>query len=129
MDSTAGYNVLADGCPSREIMQRLGDKWSPLVLLTLAGGPQRFSTLREAIGTVTPKVLTSTLRTLERDGLVARTVTAQVPVRVDYELTALGRSLGEPLEVLRRWSEQHVPQILSARRAYDEAGSTNREKQ
>ena len=129
MDSTAGYNVLADGCPSREIMQRLGDKWSPLVLLTLAGGPQRFSTLREAIGTVTPKVLTSTLRTLERDGLVARTVTAQVPVRVDYELTALGRSLGEPLEVLRRWSEQHVPQILSARTAYDEAGSTNGEKQ
>ena len=96
MDSHGSFDVFVQECPSREIMQRLGDKWTPLVLLTLAGGAHRFSALRQGIGAVTPKVLTNTLRNLERDGLVQRTVYAQVPVRVDYELTDLGRGIWSP---------------------------------
>lgn len=119
MESHVAFNVFMQGCPSREIMQRLGDKWTPLVLLALADGSQRFSALRERVGTVTPKVLTSTLRTLERDGLVHRTVTAQVPVRVDYELTNLGHSLLGPMETIRQWSQEHVPTVLQAREKFD----------
>lgn len=119
MESDRDFNVFVQGCPSREIMQRLGDKWTPLVLLALAGGPLRFSALRQRIGAVTPKVLTSTLRTLERDGLLLRTVTAQVPVRVDYELSEVGRSLLGPLEAIRLWSEEHVPGVLRARDEFD----------
>ncbi|QIV86658.1 transcriptional regulator [Glutamicibacter mishrai] len=119
MDSHETFNVFVQNCPSREIMQRLGDKWTPLVLLTLADGPLRFSGLRQLIGSVTPKVLTSTLRTLERDGLVQRTVYAQVPVRVDYELTDIGHSLLGPMEILRKWSESHASKVLQARDEFD----------
>ena len=122
MDSHGSFDVFVKQCPSREIMQRLGDKWTPLVLLSLAGGPQRFSALRQRIGAVTPKVLTNTLRNLERDGLVQRTVYAQVPVRVDYELTDLGRGILEPMEILRLWSEEHVPKVLAARERFDARG-------
>ncbi len=126
MDSDQSFNVLVQGCPSREIMQRLGDKWTPLVLLALAEGPLRFTVLRQRIGTVTPKVLTSTLRTLERDGLVLRTVTAQVPVRVDYELSKLGQSLLGPMQAIRVWSEEHVPKVLQARDDFDDREETSR---
>ncbi|MDV2977987.1 UNVERIFIED_CONTAM: helix-turn-helix domain-containing protein [Actinomycetes bacterium ARC8] len=122
MDSHEPFDVFMQECPSREIMQRLGDKWTPLVLLALAGGPQRFSALRQRVGTVTPKVLTHTLRNLERDGLVQRTVFAQVPVRVDYELTDLGQGILEPMEILRLWSEEHVPKVLAARERFDARG-------
>lgn len=125
MDSHESFNVFVQNCPSREIMQRLGDKWTPLVLLALAEGPQRFSVLRSRIGSVTPKVLTSTLRTLERDGLVKRTVFAQVPVRVDYELTDVGLSLLDPMEILRRWSEQHAANVLKARDEFDSREEIN----
>ena len=122
MDSHEPFDVFVQECPSREIMQRLGDKWTPLVLLALAGGPQRFSALRQRVGSVTPKVLTHTLRNLERDGLVQRTVFAQVPVRVDYELTDLGQGILEPMEILRLWSEEHVPKVLAARERFDAHG-------
>lgn len=125
MDSHESFNVFVQNCPSREIMQRLGDKWTPLVLLALAEGPQRFSVLRSRIGSVTPKVLTSTLRTLERDGLIKRTVFAQVPVRVDYELTDVGLSLLDPMEILRRWSEQHAAKVLKARDEFDSREEIN----
>jgi DNA-binding HxlR family transcriptional regulator len=118
--SPAG-NVLDPECPSRVVFQRIGDKWASLVIQVLAGGPVRFSELRTMVSVVTPKVLTQTLRTLERDGLVTRKVFAQVPPRVDYELTGLGHSLLEPLTVLRRWAEDNVPTILDARDAYDDA--------
>lgn len=118
--SLAG-NVLDPECPSRVVFQRVGDKWASLVIQVLADGPVRFSELRTMVSVVTPKVLTQTLRTLERDGLVTRKVFAQVPPRVDYELTELGHSLLEPLTVLRRWAEDNVPTILDARDAYDDA--------
>jgi DNA-binding HxlR family transcriptional regulator len=114
-------NVLDPDCPSRVIFQRIGDKWASLVVQVLADGPVRFSELRKMVHVVTPKVLTQTLRTLERDGLITRTVHAQVPPRVDYELTEIGASLLAPLTLLRLWAEDHVPSILEAREAYDDA--------
>lgn len=114
-------NIFDPNCPSRVIFQRIGDKWASLVIQVLADGPVRFTDLRTKVSTVTPKVLTQTLRTLERDGLLTRTVHAQVPPRVDYELTATGRSLLEPLAQLREWAEGHVPNILLARDEYDAA--------
>ncbi|MBO1268256.1 winged helix-turn-helix transcriptional regulator [Arthrobacter cavernae] len=114
-------NVLDPNCPSRVVFQRIGDKWASLVIQVLGGGPVRFSELRKMVSVVTPKVLTQTLRTLERDGLITRTIHAQVPPRVDYELTALGESLLQPLTMLREWAENHVPSILEARDAYDDA--------
>lgn len=121
MDTVAPeFNVMTLGCPSRLIMQRLGDKWTPLVLLVLQGQPQRFSHIRERIGGVTPKVLTQTLRTLERDGLLTRTIYPEVPPRVEYELTELGRSVLEPMEVLRLWSQVNAAKILEARKTYDD---------
>lgn len=112
-------NVFDPNCPSRVILQRIGDKWASLVIQVLGDGPVRFSELRKMVNVVTPKVLTQTLRTLERDGLITRTIHAQVPPRVDYELTEMGASL-EPLRMLREWAESHVPAILEARDAYDE---------
>ena len=113
-------NIFDPNCPSRVVFQRVGDKWASLVIQVLAGGPVRFSDLRSKVSPITPKVLTQTQRGLERDGLVTRTVHAQVPPRVDYELTPLGRSLLEPLAQLRLWAEEHVPSILTARDTYDE---------
>jgi len=114
-------DIFDPGCPSRVIFQRIGDKWTGLVVQVLAEGPVRFSDLRSRVRTVSPKVLTQTLRALERDGLVTRTVHAQVPPRVDYELTETGRSLLEPMAQLRQWAENHVPTILAARDRYDDA--------
>ncbi|SEJ19585.1 transcriptional regulator, HxlR family [Arthrobacter sp. yr096] len=114
-------NILDPNCPSRVIFQRIGDKWASLVIQVLGDGPVRFSELRKMVSVVTPKVLTQTLRALERDGLITRTVHAQVPPRVDYELTAVGESLLQPLSMLREWAESHVPTILEARDAYDDA--------
>ncbi|WP_156372263.1 winged helix-turn-helix transcriptional regulator [Arthrobacter sp. Leaf337] len=108
-------------CPSRVVFQRVGDKWASLVVQVLADGPVRFSELRKHVHVITPKVLTQTLRALERDGLITRTVFAQVPPRVDYQLTDLGVSLLGPLTVLREWAESNVASILGAREAYDDA--------
>ena len=113
-------NVLDPDCPSRVVFQRIGDKWASLVIQVLANGPVRFSELRKMVHVVTPKVLTQTLRSLERDGLITRKVYAQVPPRVDYTLTDLGRSLLAPLSQLREWAENNVPAIIDARDSYDE---------
>ncbi|MGO4384394.1 winged helix-turn-helix transcriptional regulator [Specibacter sp. RAF43] len=114
-------NVFDPNCPSRVVFARIGDKWASLVIQILADGPLRFSELRARVGVVTPKVLTQALRALERDGLLQRTVFAQVPPRVDYELTPLGATLLEPLAALRLWAEHNVSALLNARDAYDEA--------
>ncbi|GLB68948.1 winged helix-turn-helix transcriptional regulator [Arthrobacter mangrovi] len=113
------FDVMEPDCPSRVVLQRIGDKWTPLVFQVLKDGPRRFSAIRTSIQGVTPKVLTQTLRTLERDGLVARTVYAQVPPRVEYRLTPLGETLLGPLDAVRIWSEEHAGKILQARQDYD----------
>jgi DNA-binding HxlR family transcriptional regulator len=101
------------------LLQRIGDKWSVLVVQTLGSGPMRFNELRRAIPTVSQRMLTLTRRNLERDGLVDRTVTATIPPRVDYELTELGRSLQKPICGLVQWSMDHVGEINRARERYD----------
>jgi DNA-binding HxlR family transcriptional regulator len=106
-------------CPTRVVLDRIGDKWTVLVIGSLVDGPLRFSALRARIGGVAPKVLTQTLRAMERDGLLTRTVHAQVPPRVDYELTPLGTSLTEPIATLTEWAETHLVRILAARDDYD----------
>ncbi|MDR6862079.1 winged helix-turn-helix transcriptional regulator [Phycicoccus sp. 3266] len=110
-------------CPTRLVLDRVGDKWTVLVIDALSDGPLRFTQLRDRIGGVAPKVLTQTLRTLERDGLLTRTVHAQVPPRVDYEVTELGRSLSGPLATLTDWAETHVGRILRAREEYERAAA------
>jgi DNA-binding HxlR family transcriptional regulator len=105
-------------CPSREVFDRLGERWAGLVLLGLRPGTLRFSQLRRQIEGISQKMLTQTLRGLERDGLVARTVYPTVPVTVEYELTALGRSLGEAIDVLRAWAYTHIEDLHAARESY-----------
>ena len=104
------------------LLARIGDKWTVLVVSTLGEGSKRFNELRREIPSVSQRMLTLTLRNLERDGLVQRTVFAQVPVRVDYELTDLGQGILEPMEILRLWSEEHVPKVLAARERFDARG-------
>ncbi|MBD3944642.1 winged helix-turn-helix transcriptional regulator [Nocardioides ganghwensis] len=108
-------------CPTRVVLDRIGDKWTVLVIGALQDGPLRFSVLRVRVGGVAAKVLTQTLRAMERDGLLTRTVHAQVPPRVDYELTDLGASLTGPIQTLTDWAETHLSQILGARETYDAA--------
>ncbi len=106
-------------CPTRLVLDRIGDKWTALVVLLLSDGPMRFSELRGHIGRVAPKVLTQTLRRMERDGLITREVYAEVPPRVEYALTGLGSSLIEPIAVIVNWAEVNVARISAAQAAYD----------
>ena len=106
-----------------ETLGRIGDKWTVLVVELLAGGPMRFNELRRTIGDISQRMLTLTLRGLERDGLVTRTVFPTVPPRVDYELTKLGRTLREPLVAIADWARKHRPAMLEARKAFDAGGS------
>jgi DNA-binding HxlR family transcriptional regulator len=115
-------NAFDPDCPTRVVLDRIGDKWTVLVIGSLEDGSLRFSELRARIGGVAPKVLTQTLRAMERDGLLTRTVHAQVPPRVDYELTPLGASLTGPIATLTDWAETHLSRILTARETYDDVG-------
>ncbi|SER77734.1 DNA-binding transcriptional regulator, HxlR family [Propionibacterium cyclohexanicum] len=117
-------DVMNPACPSRTVLARMGERWTPLVVEALDAGPLRFTQVRATVGGVTPKVLTHTLRLMEQDGLVARRVYAEVPPRVEYELTALGRSLREPVRAARRWAETHVGDVLEARDAWDQGHSS-----
>ncbi|MBP2181747.1 winged helix-turn-helix transcriptional regulator [Amycolatopsis magusensis] len=109
------------GCPSRLVIEMLADKWTLLVLgvLRLNGGPLRFNELRRRLGGITQKMLTQTLRGLERDGLVRRTVYAEVPARVDYELTEIGLRAGELTKVIADWASTHADAITDARANFD----------
>ena len=106
-------------CASRTVLDRIGDRWTVLVVGSLSSGPLRFSELARRIDGVSQKMLTQTLRGLERDGLVTRTVHAQVPPRVDYELTETGRTLIGPLSALDAWAREHIRTIVSSRMEYD----------
>ncbi|GGO14476.1 winged helix-turn-helix transcriptional regulator [Microbispora bryophytorum] len=108
-------------CPSSLNPIRIGDKWAPLIIRCLEHGPRRFSELRVPLKRVTPKVLTQSLRSLERDGLVRRTVYAEATPHVEYELTPLGRSLLEPLAAACVWTAEHWDELLDARESYDHA--------
>ena len=102
-------------CPTRVVLDRVGDKWTVLIIEILDDGPKRFGEIRQAIGGITPKVLTSTLRSLVADGLVTRQSFGEVPPRVEYSLTDLGRSLQAPVTALRRWAERNVAELIDNR--------------
>ena len=106
-----------------EVLQRIGDKWTVLVVGELGGGPKRFNEIRRSLGSISQRMLTLTLRGLERDGLVTRTVFPTVPPRVDYELTKLGHSLLEPVNGLGRWARQNQPAIQQAQERFDATGT------
>ena len=113
------FDPYTAACPSRQALDRIGDRWTILVFGALADGPRRFTELARRIEGVSQKMLTQTLRGLERDGLVTRTVHATVPPRVDYELTPLGRTLSGPIGALEQWALDHMGDVLAARGAYD----------
>ena len=114
-------DLLAKDCPSRQVLDRIGDRWSVLVVAVLGEGTHRYTELAATIQGVSQKMLTQTLRGLERDGLVTRTVHALVPPRVDYALTDLGRSLLDAISVLAAWATTHMGEVLAARETYDVA--------
>ena len=114
------WNVFDPNCPTRQLLDRIADKWTALVICALMeDGPTRFGALRRRIGNVAPKVLTDVVRSLERDGIVARRVYTDSPLRVEYSLTPLGRSLHGVVEGLRAWAERQIVRVTTARREYD----------
>ncbi|KAA8890697.1 helix-turn-helix transcriptional regulator [Nocardia colli] len=113
------YDAYLADCPARLLLDRISDKWVSLILGALADGPLRYAELNRKIAGVSPKMLTQTLRTLERDGLLDRRVTAAVPVRVDYELTELGQSLKPVMQAIKSWADQHIPDVHQAQARYD----------
>lgn len=117
--STPAWNPYDRNCPTRRVLDRIGDRWTVLVVGSLSKGPLRYSELRARVDGISQKMLTQTLRGLERDGLVTRTITAQIPPRVDYELTPAGQSLREPLRALEIWATEHMSEIVTAREEFD----------
>jgi len=115
------WNAYQAACPTRLMLNRIADKWTVLVLGLLESETKRFSTLQREIGGISQKMLTQTLRGLERDGLIARMVYPEVPPRVEYTITPLGQTLAGLLGALRGWSEAHMDEVLQAQSAYDKA--------
>ena len=110
------------GCKNvAPVLNRVGDKWSMLIVMILSGGPKRFSELKRAIDGISQRMLTLSLRGLERDGLLTRTVTPTIPPRVDYELTELGISLRQPVKALGDWAIEHIGCIRAAQQRFDQA--------
>lgn len=111
-------------CPSRRLLDRIGDRWTVLVVVALDAGPRRFGALAGRVGGISQKMLTQTLRSLERDGFVTRTAYPEIPPRVEYELTPLGRSVLGPLRALEEWAVANMPAVAEHQQAYaeEEAG-------
>ncbi len=112
-------NAYAADCPSRKILDIIGDKWASLIVLLVENQPRRFSELQRAISGISHKMLTQTLRELERNGLVNRTVYAEIPPRVVYNLTPLGQTLCEPINSVVNWSYSHLDELTAAQGQYD----------
>ncbi|WP_163131434.1 helix-turn-helix domain-containing protein [Agarivorans sp. Alg241-V36] len=107
-------------CPVRNVVAQIGDKWSLLILFALVDGPERFNALKSRVEGISQRMLTQTLRDLEREGYVIRTVYPEVPVRVEYALKEMGKDLVKPLYQLVSWADQHQEEINRARKEYDE---------
>ncbi|NYD67658.1 winged helix-turn-helix transcriptional regulator [Agromyces atrinae] len=121
MEALPAWDVMVATCPSRTSLARIANKWTAMIVIALSTGPLRFGEVREAVNGISGKVLADTLRDLERDGIITRTAYDQMPPRVDYELTPLGRTLREPLTALARWAESHIEEVITARDQYDSA--------
>jgi DNA-binding HxlR family transcriptional regulator len=116
--SDVDYDVMNPKCPTQQVLDLVASKWTMLVILALGDGPRRYSALQRSVRGVTKKMLTQTLRALERDGLVRRHVYDTVPVQTEYELTAAGQSLAAAVSVIRTWAYDHVEEIGQARREF-----------
>jgi DNA-binding HxlR family transcriptional regulator len=112
-------NPYSSDCPTRKVLDRIADKWAVLVLGLLSEGPIRFNRLRRAIEGISQKMLSQTLKSLERDGLVSRKAFATVPVTVEYAITPLGRTLATTLDALRIWAETHMEEVTANQQRYD----------
>lgn len=110
-------------CPSRRLLDRIGDRWTVLIVVALDPGPQRFGALASRVGGISQKMLTQTLRSLERDGFVTRTAYPEIPPRVEYALTPLGRSLLGPLRALEEWAVTNLPAVASHQQGYAAAAA------
>jgi len=121
MTNDMAFNPYSRTCPSRRLLNEIGETWTVLIIGALSDGPMRFTEIVQRIDGVSQKMVTQTLRTLERDGLVTRTQYNEIPPRVVYELTDSGRDLAEPLRAIELWATTHMGQILEAREAYDQA--------
>ncbi|MET0679035.1 MAG: helix-turn-helix domain-containing protein [Bradyrhizobium sp.] len=118
-------NAYEADCPTRQILDRIGDKWAVLILLLLRDEPLRFNQLRRAIEGISQKMLSQVLKSLERDGLVRRRAIATMPVTVEYSITPLGQTLATAVDHLRDWAEQHLKDVLTAQRRYDAQRPSN----
>ncbi|WP_205478531.1 winged helix-turn-helix transcriptional regulator [Sphingomonas arenae] len=120
LDTDLRLSLESAGCRNvSPVLSRVGDKWSVLIVMILATGPHRFNELKRRIDGISQRMLTLTLRGLERDGLVSRTVEATIPPKVTYELTELGQSLTEPVQALGHWAIQHIACIRAAQQRFD----------
>lgn len=122
IDQQNQFDAYQEGCPARVVLDRIADKWTVLVLGLLARRPTRFNQLRREIEGISQKMLSQTLKAMERDGLIARKAYPTVPVTVEYSILPLGETLAEQLESLRLWAETHIPQVEAAQKEYDGAG-------
>ena len=112
-------NPYSSNCPTRKVLDRVADKWAVLVLGLLIEGPIRFNRLRRAVEGISQKMLSQTLKSLERDGLVSRKAFATVPVTVEYAITPLGQTLATTLDALRVWAETHMEEVTANQQRYD----------
>jgi DNA-binding HxlR family transcriptional regulator len=112
-------NAYAADCPTRKILDRVGDKWAVLILLLVRDDAMRFNALRRSIEGISQKMLSQVLKSLERDGLIRRRVFATVPVTVEYSITPLGKTLAGAVDPLRDWAENNLKEVLAAQRRYD----------
>jgi DNA-binding HxlR family transcriptional regulator len=119
LETTPAWNVFDSHCPTRQVLDRIADKWTVLIIRSLSNGTLRFAQLRRTVDGISQKVLTNTLRGLERDGIVTRRIYASVPPKVEYSLTNLGRSLGDLVEGICSWAEANINRVQEAREVYD----------
>jgi DNA-binding HxlR family transcriptional regulator len=112
--------ISAADCPCRLLLDQIADKWSVLILAALKDGPMRFNMIKRSLEGITQKALTQSLRRLERNGIVARRVIPASPLAVEYRMTPLGHTLDEPFRALYAWTQDHLPQVEQARRAFDQ---------
>jgi len=126
METKETYNVYARACPTRAALDRIADKWTVLIIGLLEDGPKRFSGLKRKIDGISQKMLTQTLRGLERDGLISRTVYPEIPPHVEYDLTVLGHTLSEPIAAVKRWAEKQIEEVRAAQQIYDKRTGCSR---
>ena len=120
LETALAWNVFDSHCPTRQVLDRIADKWTVLIIRRLSDGTLRFAQLRRAVDGISQKVLTNTLRGLERDGIVTRRIYASVPPKVEYSLTDLGRSLCDLVEGICGWAEANIEHVQEAREVYDQ---------